>query len=188
MGLSETIEKYRQARSFGTADAVHEFLSEQRVYSRPKRIYFDEVENANVWSFYLVDRDLHHTFEEYLLDRHLPAYAGWSRHQYILDPAIERATFPISETATRYFPPVPEAGDVVHYALEVLDVNDTSAVFGFVGFCECAGQLAERASVLALWLRVFVKYVGLKRSPAPMPSTLAGVLRSDMEAKWGFLR
>jgi len=187
MPLSNALESYRKGRTFRTKEAVAAFLKQPSVFSRRKPIYFDEVENANVWSFYLVDRDLHHTFEEYVVARHLPAYANWSRQLHLLGPTIERGTFPIAETASHFFRPVPEAGHVMHYALEVLDLSDTSAVFGFAGFCERGGQPPDQASVFALWLRVFVEYRGSERVRAPLPLPVTTVLRADMARPWGFL-
>lgn len=186
MALSSEIDEYRRARPFGDRGLVEQFLSEPRVFARRKAINFDEVENANVWSFYLVDRDLHHTFEEYVIDRKLPAYSRWSRDPRILDPQIERATFPISETASRFFPPVPEPGDFVRYVMEVIDVGESSIVLGFVAFRERDREIASRASlfalwrrVFALWRRVFVKYDGASRTPAAIPRPVAAILKTD---------
>jgi hypothetical protein len=182
--LSVQLHDYLEARSFHDQEAANHFFHSDRVFWRPKRLYFDEVENANVWSFFLVERDLHHTFEEYVIDRQLPPYAIWSkRERQDVDDGIGRATFPISETVALYRQPVPRAGDLLRYALEVRHVGRTSAVFGFLGFLIGAnGECKLNPSVASLWLRVFVRYQGDEnRKPEPIPDRLRKILVMDEE-------
>jgi len=149
-----------------------------------KHLYFDEVENANVWSFYLVDRDLHHTFEEFLVARGLDVpHAIWSRpDRENSKDDIGRATFPIAEVAAIYKCPVPKAGDILHYVIEVIELNPTSAVFGFLGYLlDANGKRNLKPSVVAAWLRVFVKYVGNDRNPGSIPASLRKILEEDLK-------
>jgi acyl-CoA thioesterase FadM len=169
MALNEELDRYRRKRSFDSPAASEEFLKREYVFHRTKRLYFDEVENANVWSFYLVERDLHHTFEEFIMSLGLPPYAIWSKHG---TNAVKeaRVTFPISETAAIFKAPVPTAGMAIEYALEVLHVGKKSAVFGFLGFLH--GELsgfAQEPSVVAAWLRVLVEYTNGARKVIPLP-------------------
>lgn len=157
MALNGQLERYLDARSFGSPDMTEEFLQRDEVFHREKRIYFDEVENANVWSFYLVERDLHHTFEDFVLSCGLPPYAIWSKRGTNAIKAA-RVTFPISETAAIFRTPVPVAGQIIEYALEVLHIGNSSAVFGFLGFLHYDGAFAKSPSVAAAWLRVLVEY------------------------------
>lgn len=173
MALNSQLERYLVARSFGSPAVTKEFLGRDGVFHREKRIYFDEVENANVWSFYLVERDLHHTFEEFIIKCGLPPYAIWSRRG---TNAIKsaRVTFPISETATIFRAPVPKAGHTIEYALEVLNIGNSSAIFGLLGFLRCDdGAFAKSPSVAAVWLRVLVEYnEDDSRTPIELPVKL----------------
>jgi hypothetical protein len=178
--INEKLHRYYSRRCFRTSDELGQFLA--RAFHRRKTLYFDEVENANVWSFYLVDRDLHHTFEEYVLGRGLPAYATWSRlgREEAKDD-IGRATFPISEASALYRKPVPRAGEAVDYVLEVLELDSNSAVLGFLGFLVGVdGQRSLRPSVTAAWLRVFVQYSGDEREVASFPPSFEETLRGDL--------
>ncbi|MFY9820555.1 MAG: hypothetical protein WAM82_04185 [Thermoanaerobaculia bacterium] len=158
MALNKQLERYLRARSFGSPEGTKEFLQRGYVFHRAKRFYFDEVENANVWSFYLVERDLHHTFEEFVLSLGLPPYAIWSKHGTNAINAA-RVTFPISETASIFRAPVPIAGQTIEYALEVLHIGNSSAIFGFLGFLHDEDStFAKSPSVAAAWLRVLVEY------------------------------
>lgn len=173
MALNGQLERYLVARSFGSPDVTKEFLRRDEVFHREKRIYFDEVENANVWSFYLVERDLHHTFEEFVLGRSLPPYAIWSIRGTNAVKAA-RVTFPISETAAIFRPPVPIAGQTIEYTLEILHVGNSSAIFGFLGFLHHDdGTFEKSPSVAAAWLRVLVEYgEDDSRRPIPLPDKL----------------
>ena len=179
--LNEQLHNYFSARRFGSIGDLDAFLDSGRVFRHRKRLYFDEVENANVWSFFLVERDLHHTFEEYIIARGLPPYAIWSKpERQNVNDGIGRATFPISETAALYRRPVPKAGDMLDYALEILSLSDTSAVLGFLGFlAEVNGKRSLQPSVACAWLRVFVKYEGAERRVATIPAKLRQVLEKD---------
>lgn len=178
--LSERLHRYHSQRRFKSSEEAVKLF--ERRFHRRKMLYFDEVENANVWSFYLVDRDLHHTFEEYIRTRGLPPYAIWSRpgRESATDD-IGRGTFPISETATLYRKPVPKAGEAVDYLIEVLEVTSNSAILGFLGYLvDSDGVRSVDPSVAALWLRVFVKYRGDARDIASLPASLNDVLRGDL--------
>jgi len=170
MPLNERLDRYRRMRSFDSPAGTWELLQRKEVFHRTKRIYFDEVENANVWSFYLVERDLHHTFEEFVISLDLPPYAIWSKQgtNAIKDA---RVTFPISETAAVFKDPVPTAGMTIEYVLEVLHVGKSSAVIGFLGFVHGeSGAYAKTPSVVAAWLRVLVEYnANGTRSVIPLP-------------------
>jgi hypothetical protein len=183
MNLSERLHQYFKSRCFASEDSAAGHF--RKSYHRRKRIYFDEVENANVWSFYLVDRDLHHTFEEFLSERGLGApYAVWSRPgRESVGDDIRRATFPIAETATKYGQPVPRAGDSLIYTVETLHLGDTSAVLGFLGFLvKQDGRRSLSPSVASVWLRVFVRYTGAgdERRRETIPGSLREVLRGAL--------
>ena len=176
--LSTILRNYYNARCFSSALQLNALIG--RAFNRRKTLYFDEVENAGVWSFYLIDRDLHHTFEEYVLDRGLPAYAVWSRSG---DGAqnLPRCTFPIAETTHLYRKPVPRAGDSLRYVIEVLDVKENSAVFGFLAYCtRRPGTESLEPSATAVWDRVFVKFRDDQRDVAPLPPCLRSVLEEDL--------
>ncbi len=180
--LSPKLKHYYTARSFSEEHATRTFLESSFVHK--KRLYFDEVENANVWSFYLVDRDLHHAFEEFLSFSGLKIpYANWSRPErnHAKDD-LGRATFPIAESATLYRKPVPTAGDWVHYVVEVLNLGEKHAVFGFLGFRgDSETTLSFSPSVVAMWLRLFVQYRGDGRSVTEIPHSLRVVLKTALE-------
>jgi hypothetical protein len=170
MALNAELDRYRRERSFESSAASEEFLRREDVFHRTKQLYFDEVENANVWSFYLVERDLHHTFEEFVMSLGLPPYAIWSKHGTNAVKKNARVTFPISETAAMFKPPAPTAGMAIEYALEVLHVGETCAIFGFLGFPHGEnGTFAAKPSVVAAWLRVLVEYTNGARKVIPLP-------------------
>lgn len=179
--LNEKLHAYLSSRRFSDRCAADKFF--ERVFHWRKRLYFDEVENANVWSFYLVERDLHHAFEEWILARGLPPYAFWSRPEHDLAAAgLSRSTFPISETASVYRPPVPRAGQAIDYVLEVLCLEKNSALLGFLGYL--IGSDNERSltpSVASVWLRVFVQFEGDARIVSPIPHPLESALKKDLD-------
>jgi hypothetical protein len=181
--LNDRIHRYYHARSFDTEERFAHFW--QATFHRRKPLYFDEVENANVWSFYLVDRDLHHTFEEFVLAKGLPPYAVWSRpDRESASDEIGRATFPISENGAVYRRPVPRAGQAVDYTLEVLELNSNSAVLGFLGFLvDFNGSRSLQPSVAAVWLRVFVRYTGDRRDIAVIPDSFREALEGSLAEK-----
>jgi hypothetical protein len=186
MTLNRQLSEYFDSRCFKDEGSAGAFFT--TAFKHRKRLYFDEVENANVWSFYLIDRDLHHTFEEYLLNRGVVApYAIWSRPERETgSDDIGRATFPIAETAAMYRRPVPKAGESLDYVLEILHLGDKSAVLGFLGFrVDLDGNRHLTPSVAAAWLRIFVKYSGDDRHAAPIPASLRKILFDD-RAKSGF--
>jgi len=178
--LSERIHAYYKIRCFDdVSDSVHFF---GRVFTRRKTLYFDEVENANVWSFYLVSRDLHHTFEEYISRSGLPPYAIWSRPgRENSSDGIGRATLAISETSAIYRKPVPKAGEAVDYTIEVLEIGPSSVIFVFLGYLvNSEGERSLRPSVAAGWLRAFVRYQGEDRELDALPASLREVLEKDV--------
>lgn len=178
--LSDQLHRYHLQRCFTSPDEAAKLFG--RRFHRRKTLYFDEVENANVWSFYLVDRDLHHTFEEYIRARGLTPYAIWSRpgRESATDD-IGRATFPISETASLYRKPVPKAGEALDYVMEVLEIESNSAILGFLGYrVDLEGVRSLDPSVAALWLRVFVRYRGDERNLADLPQSFNSILRGDL--------
>jgi hypothetical protein len=182
MNLNQKLQGYFAARVFNSEEKLDEFLTSSRIFRYTKHLYFDEVENANVWSFSLVDQDLHHTFEEYIINSGLPPYAIWSRpdREDIKDD-LGRATFPISEIATMYRPPVPKAGDELNYIIEVLSLDEGSAVLGFLGFLvPLTGKRSLKPSLASAWLRVFVNYKGDDRYIATIPIKFHKVLQNSL--------
>ncbi len=174
--MNRALARYHAERS----DPDETFWS--RVFVWRKRLYFDEVENANVWSFYLVDRDLHHTFEEWILAGRLEPYAVWSQRE-----GRPRTTFPIAETAALYRPPVPRAGWSIDYTLEVLQLGKRSATLGMLGYgIDLDGLRSRSPSIAAMWRRVYVEYGERDRTPAPLPeqlrARLAAALAPDAKA------
>jgi len=177
---------YRENRTFQTKEQLDAYLGRPDVFTYTKRLYFDEVENANVWSFYLVDRDLHHAFEELVIAEELDPYAIWSKQENSTLGGA-RSTFPISETAAIYRLPVPKAGDTIDYVVEILEMSDKAATFGFLGYRRPYDNLQEFGpSVTATWVRTYVQYDGDKRGPVTIPSKLRNVLdrHVDSECRW----
>ena len=178
--LSRKVHDYYQLRCFKDASEAAGFFG--RTFTRRKILYFDEVENANAWSFYLVSRDLHHTFEEYIAQRGLPPYAVWSRPgREDASDDIGRSTFAISETSTIYRKPVPKAGEAIDYTVEVLEIGSSTATIGFLGYLiDPQGERSLSPSVAAAWLRAFVRYRGEERDLASIPASLRDVLEKNL--------
>ena len=182
MNLNQQLQDYFNVRVFNAERTLDDFLTSPSVFRHTKYIYFDEVENANVWSFSLVDRDLHHTFEEYIINSGLPPYAIWSRpERENINDGIGRATFPISEIAAMYRRPVPKAGDKLDYVIEVLSLGNSFVLLGFLGFLiDIDGKRSLRPSVASAWLRVFVTYKGADRHVTTIPDKVLNVLRKSL--------